>query len=226
MYFYDYSYVLVIIAMLIVGYAQFKVNSTFSKFSQLESERRIEGRQAAAYILQQAGIQDVRIEHVRGNLTDHYDPRSKVLRLSDATYNQTSVAAVAVAAHECGHAIQHAQNYSFLSLRSLLAPVVQIGSSVAMPMILIGLILQITGLINIGIIAFASVLLFQVITLPVEFDASKRAMVMLQQTGIFTDMELPIARKVLNAAAFTYIAATISTALQLTRFILMSRRRR
>lgn len=224
--FFDSTYVLVLIAMVIVGYAQYRVSSTFNKYNALETQRKITGRQAAEYILQQAGINNVRVEAIHGKLTDHYDPRNKVLRLSEATYNQTSVAAVAVAAHECGHAIQDAKNYNFLKLRSALAPVVQIGSSIAMPMILIGLILQMTGLTNFGLIAFSTVLIFQLVTLPVEFDASKRAIQILDNTGIFYDEELPAARKVLNAAAFTYIAASISTALQILRFFLLSRRRR
>lgn len=224
--FFDSTYFLVLIAMAIVGFAQYKVNSTFNKYSHLETERRITGQQAAEYILQQAGIHNVRVEGVRGNLTDHYDPRNKVLRLSEATFNQTSVAAVAVAAHEVGHAIQDAENYAFLKVRSFLAPVVQLGSSIAMPMILIGLVLQMTGLINFGILAFSTVLIFQLITLPVEFNASSRALNILEDVNILNAQELPAGRKVLNAAAFTYIAASISTALQILRFVLISRRRR
>lgn len=223
---FDSTYILVIIGMLVVMYAQSRVKSTFNKYDQLETERRITGKEAAEYILKEAGITNVRVEKVNGQLTDHYDPRNKVLRLSDATYNRTSVAAVAVAAHECGHAVQDQQDYSFLKVRSAIAPVVQIGSQIAMPLIFIGILLQFSGLINLGIIAFALVLVFQIVTLPVEFDASKRALAVLGNTGVFVTEEVPAAKKVLNAAAFTYIAATLSTALQLLRFILISNNRR
>lgn len=226
MLFFDNTYLLVILAMAIVGYAQYRVQSAFSKYSQLESQRRITGKEAAMQILQATGISNVKLEKVAGNLTDHYDPRSKTLRLSDATYNETSVAAVAVAAHEVGHAIQDDKGYTFLKVRSAIAPIVQIGSQIAVPLIFIGLLLSIGGLINLGIIAFSLVLVFQLVTLPVEFDASKRALAVLESSGIIMEDELPAARKVLNAAAFTYIAASISTALQLLRFVLLSNRRR
>jgi hypothetical protein len=222
----DWTYILVLIGMGIVMFAQNRVQSTFNKYDQLDTEKRITGKQAAEHILQTAGISNVKVEQVRGRLTDHYDPRNKVLRLSEATYNQTSVAAVAVAAHEVGHAIQDQKDYAFLKVRSEIAPVVQIGSSIAMPLILIGLLFQFTGLVNIGILAFGLVVVFQLVTLPVEFDASKRALAILGDTGVFVQEEVPAAKKVLDAAAFTYIAATLSTALQLIRLILISNRRR
>lgn len=222
----DWTYILVLIGMGIVMFAQNRVQSTFNKYDQLDTEKRITGKQAAEHILQTAGISNVKVEQVRGRLTDHYDPRNKVLRLSEATYNQTSVAAVAVAAHEVGHAIQDQKDYAFLKVRSAIAPVVQIGSSIAMPLILIGLLFQLTGLVNIGILAFGLVVVFQLVTLPVEFDASKRALAILGDTGVFVQEEVPAAKKVLDAAAFTYIAATLSTALQLIRLILISNRRR
>lgn len=222
----DWTYILVLIGMGIVMFAQNRVQSTFNKYDQLDTEKRITGKQAAEHILQTAGISNVKVEQVRGRLTDHYDPRNKVLRLSEATYDQTSVAAVAVAAHEVGHAIQDQKDYAFLRVRSAIAPVVQIGSSIAMPLILIGLLFQFTGLVNIGILAFGLVVVFQLVTLPVEFDASKRALAILGDTGIFVQEEVPAAKKVLDAAAFTYIAATLSTALQLIRLILISNRRR
>ncbi|MGX7092876.1 zinc metallopeptidase [Hutsoniella sourekii] len=222
--FYDSTYILVLIGMAIVMFAQHRVQSTFNKYQELETEKRITGRQAAEWILQQASIPDVQVEHVPGQLTDHYDPANKVLRLSDATYDSQSVAAVAVAAHECGHAVQDAKDYHFLRFRTALVPVVNIGSSLAMPLILIGLLMSWAGLIKIGTIAFSLVLLFQLVTLPVEFDASKRALAVLEQGGLFTASELPAAKKVLSAAAFTYIAASLSTALQLLRFIILSRR--
>ena len=226
MFYMDWTYILVLIGMGIVMFAQNRVQSTFNKYDQLETEKRITGKQAAERILQTAGISNVKVEQVRGRLTDHYDPRNKVLRLSEATYSQTSVAAVAVAAHEVGHAIQDQKEYAFLKVRSAIAPVVQIGSSIAMPLILIGLLFQFTGLVNIGILAFGLVVVFQLVTLPVEFDASKRALAILGDTGIFVNEEVPAAKKVLDAAAFTYIAATLSTALQLIRLILISNRRR
>ncbi|MRI82508.1 peptidase [Aerococcaceae bacterium DSM 109653] len=224
--YFDSTYVLVLIGMAIVMFAQHRVTSTFAQFSSVETSKRITGRQAAEAILAYSNIHDVTVEHVRGNLTDHYDPRNKVLRLSDATYDSDSIAAVAVAAHECGHAVQDAQNYHFLKVRSFLAPITQIGSTIAMPMIFLGLILSWMGLVQLGILAFSLVLVFQIVTLPVEFDASKRALAILEEGGFILANETPSAKKVLNAAAFTYIAATLSTALQLLRLILISNRRR
>lgn len=226
MFYFDSTYLLVLIGMGIVMFAQYRVKSTFEKYQELKTRNQITGRKAAEFILQQSNIHDVRVDHVPGNLTDHYDPRNKVLRLSDATINSTSVAAVAVAAHECGHAVQDAEGYAFLKLRNAIVPVVQIGSQMAMPLIIFGLILNWMGLVNIGIILFSLVLVFQLITLPVEFDASNRALQILANNGIFLAEEIPAAKSVLNAAAFTYIAATLSTALQLVRFIIMSNRRR
>ena len=226
MFYFDSTYLLVLIGMGIVMFAQYRVKSTFEKYQELETRNQITGRKAAEFILQQSNIHDVRVDHVPGNLTDHYDPRNKVLRLSDATINSTSVAAVAVAAHECGHAVQDAEGYAFLKLRNAIVPVVQIGSQMAMPLIIFGVILNWMGLVNIGIILFSLVLVFQLITLPVEFDASNRALQILANNGIFLAEEIPAAKSVLNAAAFTYIAATLSTALQLVRFIIMSNRRR
>ena len=222
---FDSTYLLVIIGMLLAGWASSRVKSSFNKYNDLETEKRIAGKDAAQLILQGAGIHNVRVEPIRGQLTDHYDPQNKVLRLSEATYASTSVAAVAVAAHECGHAVQDAQNYGFLRLRAALVPVVNIGSQAAMPLIFIGLLMQWMGLVKLGIFAFTLVLLFQIVTLPVEFDASKRALQILEGQGVFSMAELPGARKVLRAAAFTYVAAAISTALQLFRLILISRRR-
>ena len=225
MFYYDSTYLLVLIGMVIVMFAQYRVKSTFAKYQELETRNHINGRKAAEFILQQSNIHDVRVDHVPGDLTDHYDPKSKVLRLSDATINSTSVAAVAVAAHECGHAVQDAEGYAFLRLRNAIVPVVQIGSQLAMPLIIFGLILNFMGLVNLGILLFSLVLIFQLITLPVEFDASKRALNILSTNGIFLADEIPSAKSVLNAAAFTYIAATLSTALQLLRFIILSNRR-
>lgn len=219
---FDATYFLVLIAMAIVGWAQFKVKSTFNKYDQLMTEHQVTGRQAAEYILQQSGITNVRVEPVAGHLTDHYDPRNKVLRLSESTYQNTSVSAVAVAAHECGHALQDAQDYKFMRVRAALVPVVNLGSTIAMPLILIGFLMQIAGLIQLGILAFSLVLLFQLVTLPVEFDASRRAIEILGQGHIFTEAEVQPARKVLRAAGFTYVAASLSTLFQIVRFILLS----
>ena len=221
---FDATYFLVLIAMAIVGWAQFKVKSTFNKYDQLMTEHQVTGRQAAEFILQQSGITNVRVEPVAGHLTDHYDPRNKVLRLSEATYQNTSVSAVAVAAHECGHALQDAQDYKFMRVRAALVPVVNLGSTIAMPLILIGFLMQIAGLIQLGILAFSLVLLFQLVTLPVEFDASRRAIEILGQGHIFTEAEVQPARKVLRAAGFTYVAASLSTLFQIVRFILLSNR--
>ncbi len=223
-YAYDSTYILILIAMGISMIAQHWVRSTFNKYSQLQSKRNITGKQAAEIILQANNIQDVRVEHVSGFLTDHYDPTNKVLRLSDATYDRTSISAVAVAAHECGHALQDAADYHFMRLRAGLVPIVNFTSRLSMPLILFGLILGYTGLINMGILAFGMVLVFQLVTLPVEFNASNRALQILDGT-ILTADEISPAKKVLRAAAFTYIAAALGTALQLLRFILISRRR-
>lgn len=222
---YDATIILVIIGSAIVMFAQYKVQSTFGKYNEVESERGVNGAQVARHILDSSGLQDVPVERVQGNLTDHYDPRSNVLRLSESTYNVPSIAAIAVAAHEAGHAIQDKEGYAFLKLRSAIAPVVQIGSSLAVPMMLLGWVLNIFSLVNLGIIAFGLVLIFQIVTLPVEFNASSRALNILESHQIVTASELPAAKKVLNAAAFTYLAATLNSALTLLRFILMSRRR-
>ena len=224
--YFDSTYILVLLGMALAMFAQHRVKSTFEKYQELDTQNQVRGKQAAEFILQQSQINNVPVEHVPGQLTDHYDPRSKTLRLSDATYDSTSVAAVAVAAHECGHALQDAQGYSFLKFRNTIVPVVQIGSSMAMPLIMLGLIMGWAKLLNLGIILFSLALVFQLVTLPVEFDASKRALAILEDNRIFTQAELPVAKEVLQAAAFTYVAATISTALQLLRFILLANNRR
>ncbi|MGO4938097.1 zinc metallopeptidase [Fundicoccus sp. Sow4_H7] len=223
--YYDSTIFLVLIGSAIVMFAQYKVQSTFNRYNQLDSRSGMTGKEVARRILDTAGLHDVVVEQVAGNLTDHYDPRNKILRLSQATYNVSSIAAIAVAAHETGHAIQDKEGYAFLRFRSLIAPVVQIGSSLAVPMMLLGLLLNIFSLVNLGIFAFGLVLIFQIITLPVEFNASSRAIAIIDNQQIITDEEKPAAKKVLNAAAFTYIAATLNSALTLLRFILMSRRR-
>ena len=194
MYFYDWTYFLVIIGAIICMIASARVNSTFKKYSKYRSMTGMTGAQAAERILNYAGIYDVTIQHVSGNLTDHYNPKQKTLNLSDPVYNSTSVAAIGVAAHECGHAIQHQQEYAPLSIRSAIVPVANIGSQLAWPLILIGLFISSnTGVffINLGIIAFSFAVIFQLVTLPVEFNASGRALRILGDTGILAESELP-----------------------------------
>lgn len=227
--FYDPTYILVMIGVVICLLASAKMNSTFSKYSRVRSHSGMTGKEAAEALLHREGIYDVRVEYVAGNLTDHYDPRSKVLRLSDATYQQTSVAAIGVAAHECGHAIQHARGYAPLSIRSALVPVANFGSSIAWPLIIIGLIMnsQTSQLfLNFGVIAFSMAVLFQIVTLPVELNASRRALKILGNTGMLYPDEVRETRKVLTAAALTYIAGAASAILQLLRLIMISNSRR
>lgn len=219
--FYDSTYILVIIGAIISAIASWNVNSTFKKYSKVRNSRNITGRQAAEMILQSAGIYDVTIERISGNLTDHYSPNEKVLRLSDSVYNATSVAALGVAAHECGHAIQHQVDYGPLTLRSISVPVARFGSWLSWPLILLGIILGRMPMAELGIILFIGVVLFQLITLPVEFDASKRAIKILDGNGILGGEELTGAKKVLSAAAMTYVAALFTSILQLLRLVLI-----
>ncbi|MGN1267450.1 MAG: zinc metallopeptidase [Dorea sp.] len=227
--YWDSTYILVLIGVVICMAASAKMNSTFNKYSRVRNHMGITGRETAEQVLHRAGIYDVRVEHVSGNLTDHYDPRNKVLRLSDATYNSTSVAAMGVAAHECGHAIQHATSYAPLKFRSAFVPVANFGSQIAWPLIVIGLIFNSnmsTLLINLGILAFSMAVLFQIITLPVEFNASNRAVRALASTGMLYEEEIRSTRKVLTAAALTYVAGAASAILQLLRLVLIANRRR
>ena len=219
--YFDPTYVLVLIGALISMVASINVNSTYRRFSTVMSMRGVRAEEAAQCILHDAGIYDVRIERIRGELTDHYSPSEKVLRLSDAVYGSTSVAAIGVAAHECGHAIQHKVGYVPLSLRSLSVPVANIGSKLSWPLILIGLLIGYTPLAQIGVILFLAVVLFQLITLPVEFNASYRALQVLKQDSMLSMDELSGARKVLTAAALTYVAALFSTILQLLRLVMI-----
>ncbi len=219
---FDPTYFLVLIgAVLCIG-ASMKLNSTYSKYAKVRCMSGMTGAEAAARILNSAGIHDVRIERVRGELTDHYDPKNKVLRLSDTTYGAASVAAVGVAAHECGHAVQHQQGYGPLKLRSALVPAANIGSRLGIPMILLGVLLGLNStLVQVGIWVFALAVLFQVVTLPVEFNASSRALAMMQDYGITGGQETGYCRKVLTAAALTYVAAAASSILQLLRLVLL-----
>ena len=226
MFYFDSTYVLVIIGALISAFASFRVNSAFKKYSKNFNSRGLTAQDVAGRILSYAGIYDVRIERIRGNLTDHYSPTEKVLRLSDRVYNSTSIAAIGVAAHECGHAIQHNVGYFPLKLRSLSVPVANIGSKLSWPIILIGLILGYTQLAQIGVFLFLFVVLFQLITLPVELDASRRAIKILDGYDLLADYELPGAKRVLRAAAGTYVAALFSAILQLLRLVLLTRNNR
>ena len=222
--YWDSTYFLVIIGAVICMIASARVNSTFNKYSAYRSMSGMTGAQAAERILHAAVIYDVKIRRVSGSLTDHYNPANKTLNLSDSVCNETSVAAVGVAAHECGHAIQHARGYVPLRLRSAFVPIANFGSMLAWPVIIIGLIMNSRSsmmIINIGIFLFSFAVIFQLITLPVEFDASRRAMVQLREQGILGDQELRYTRKVLSAAALTYVASAAAAILQLLRVIIL-----
>lgn len=223
-FYFDPTYILVVIGAVICLAASAKVKSTFNRYNKVRSMSGMTGAEAAERILHSAGIYDVTVQHISGNLTDHYDPRNKTLSLSDSTYSSASVAAVGVAAHECGHAIQHQTNYAPLNLRSAIVPVANLGSTIAWPLILIGLFFTSstgTFLINLGIICFSLAVLFQLVTLPVEFNASSRAVKILESTGILGADELQGTRKVLGAAALTYVAGAASAILQLLRLIIL-----
>lgn len=221
-YYFDPTYILVIMGFVLSLAASARVRSTFDKYSRIRSISGLTGAEAAQRILYRAGIFDVQIEHVSGNLTDHYDPRKKVLRLSDSVYGSNSIAAIGVAAHECGHAIQHQHSYVPLMFRNTLVPIVNFGSAIAWPLILIGLLVtQSQTLINLGIILFSTAVVFQLVTLPVEFNASKRAIQRLGESGILYGEELNNSKKVLNAAALTYVAAAATSVLQLLRLIIL-----
>ncbi|MBQ9608513.1 MAG: zinc metallopeptidase [Lachnospiraceae bacterium] len=217
----DFTYILVIIGAVISMIASWNVNARFKKYSTVRNSRGLTSQQAAETILHGAGIYDVRIERISGNLTDHYSPSEKVLRLSDSVYNQTSVAAIGVAAHECGHAIQHQVGYGPLKLRSLSVPIANIGSKLSWPIIIAGLIMGSTGLAQVGVWLFVAVVFFQLITLPVEIDASHRAIKILDKSNMLAGEELAGSKKVLMAAALTYVAALFSTILQLLRLIMI-----
>ena len=224
--FFDPTYVLVIIAFLLTLFASFGVKATFRRYDKIRSSRGITGSMAARRILDANGLQHIRIERVSGNLTDHYSPKENVIRLSDSTYNSDSVAAIGVAAHECGHAVQYKVGYAPIKIRNSIVPIVNIGSSLSMPLFIIGLIFQLTNLAYIGALLFGLVLVFQVITLPVEINASRRAMKTLDGMMLLEGDELSGARKTLTAAAMTYVASAASTALQLLRLLLILNNRR
>ncbi len=220
------TYFLLIIAMLFAGWAQVNVQSTFKKYSKVKNNAGITGRDAARIILDTNGLNNVRIETVAGNLTDHYDPKANVIRLSQGVYDSTSAAAIGVAAHEAGHAVQHAVGYFPIRVRTAIIPLCQIGSNLAWPLILIGLLLQIADLAMLGVILFSTATLFQLVTLPCEFNASSRAMSALRSFGRLSDEDLGSARKTLTAAALTYVAALAVSVLNLLRMLSLVNRRR
>lgn len=222
-FYYDWTMILVIPGLLLGLYAQFKVKSTFARYSRVRTKSGLTAEAAARMLLSRGGSTNVTISRVNGSLTDHYDPSSKTLRLSDSVYGSDSVAAVGVAAHECGHALQEHDGYGLLKLRSALVPVVNIGSSLYLPIFMAGLLFSWEPLQMVGILCFGLTLLFSLVTLPVEINASKRALGMLD--GVLEAEELRGARAVLSAAALTYLASVISSALQLLRLILISRSR-
>lgn len=228
-YYYDWTYLLVLIGVVICMAASGRVNSVFSRYSRVRSHSGMTGQEAAERILRRNGIYDVQVIHIPGNLTDHYNPGKKTLGLSDTVYNSSSVAAIGVAAHECGHAVQHAAGYAPLSIRGALVPVANFGSALSWPLILIGLLMnsQMSGLlINLGILLFSAAVLFQIVTLPVEFNASSRAVRVLESSGMLYPEEVGDVKKVLRAAALTYVAGAASMILQFLRLIIIGGRRR
>ena len=229
MYYYDWSYMLLLPAIIFTMYAQFKVQGNFKKYSNVRAMRGLTGAQAARRMLDAAGLHDVAIEPIRGSLTDHYDPRAQVLRLSQTVYGVNSVAAVSVACHEAGHAIQHAEEYTPLLMRNNIVPLVNFASQLSWPLIVFGIILGASSgigdmLFMIGVIAFLAVILFHAITLPVEFNASSRAMAQMESLGIIMDDEKRGARKVLSAAAMTYVASLAMAIMNLIRILALRNR--
>jgi len=224
---FDWTYLVIVLPCLILSiWASTRVNSTFKKYSEQHSVRRITGAQAAERVLQMHGIGNVRVERVSGNLTDHFDPRTNVIRLSDSVYGSTSTAAIGVACHEAGHAVQYAQSYAPIKIRAAIIPITNFGSKLAMPLILLGILLTSFGyysytLVYLGIACFSLSLVFQLITLPVEFNASRRAILAIEQADLLTEQELKGARKTLSAAAMTYVAATAVSLAQLLRLLLL-----
>lgn len=220
---FDWTYLMVLAGAVLSMIASAKVNSTFQRYAKVRSMSGMTGAQVARKILDRNGLTNIPVEHVSGNLSDHYDPSAKVLRLSDSTYNSVSVAAIGVAAHECGHAIQHKEGYGPLKLRTAIVPAANIGSRLGVPIILLGLFFGGGGsfLVNLGIWVFSLAVLFQIVTLPVEFNASNRALVMLEDYGVLGLNEKRKAKSVLSAAAMTYVAAAASSILQLLRLIIL-----
>lgn len=223
--YFDPTMILAFLGLILTMIASAKVKSTFAKYDRVRSMAGLTGAEAAERVLHTAGIYDVQIRHVRGNLTDHYDPRNKTLNLSDSTYASRSIAAVCVAAHECGHAVQDQKHYGPLVLRATLVPAANIGSQLSWPIFFLGILMSMQPLMMAGIVLFSLAVLFQLVTLPVEFNASSRALQVLENTGMLGSQEMTGARKVLRAAAMTYVAALASSMLQLLRLILLARGR-
>jgi Zn-dependent membrane protease YugP len=220
-FFWDPTFLLLIPAVILAIWANSRVKSTYKKYDQVVTQKRITGADVARDLLSRRGIHDVSIEEVEGKLSDHYDPRRRTLRLSSDIYRGASVAAVGIAAHEVGHAIQHNEGYAPMRIRGSLVPVANIGSTLAFPLFLFGFFFQAAGLMDLGILFYTGAVLFQVITLPVEYNASGRAMAILESGGYLVGTEPAQARKVLNAAALTYVAATAMAAVQLLRLIVL-----
>ncbi|MBQ8789379.1 MAG: zinc metallopeptidase [Oscillospiraceae bacterium] len=219
---FDIYYLILIVPALLFGlWAQSQVNTNFQKYSKIGTMRGMTGAQAAEYILQQNGIYDVEVRHISGHLSDNFNPKNKTINLSDSVYNSTSIAAIGVAAHEAGHAVQHAVNYKPIRIREMIIPVTQIGSWLYLPIIFVGFLFSSQYLVNLGIILFSTLAVFQLVTLPVEFNASDRAITTLAQSGILYGEEIDGAKKVLKAAALTYVAALVSSLAQLLRLIIL-----
>ncbi|MDD6146317.1 MAG: zinc metallopeptidase [Oscillospiraceae bacterium] len=227
MIFYDYYYLILVVPAIIISLlAQYNVKKTYADMSRVQNKKRLSGAQAAYQVLRHYGINNVSIEQVSGKLSDHYDPRSNVIRLSSEVYSGTSVAAVGIACHEAGHAAQHAENYVPIKVRNAVLPVANIGSSAGIFLAIFGYILGFPLLTNIGILLFAAVVVFQLVTLPIEFNASRRAMSVIAETGMLYEEELPAAKKVLRAAAMTYVASLLVSIASLLRLLLRTRNRR
>lgn len=220
-FFFDPTFLVLIPAVVLSIWAQARIKSAFGRYSQVRARRGVTARDAARTILDSNGLTNVPVERVQGALTDHYDPRSKVLRLSDNVYESPSIAAIGVAAHEAGHAIQDARGYAPLKLRNAFVPVASLGSSFALPLFFIGFLFANPTMMNVGILFFVAVLLFHLVTFPVELDASRRALSILSSSGLLATDEIGGAKAVLNAAALTYVAATLMSALQLVRLFLL-----
>ena len=222
LFYYDYTYWMMLLPVLLITiYAQAKVSSNFNKYSRITNRRYLTGAQAAEAVLRQHGIYDVRIERVAGKLTDHYDPRTNVIRLSSSVYDSPTIAAVGVATHEAGHAVQYAVGYGPIRLRSALIPVTQVGSQFGIVLLFLGIILSFEPLFLVGIVLFGATTVFQLVTLPVEYNASHRAIETIESGHLLDDEELVGAKKVLSAAALTYVAALLTSVVQLLRFILL-----
>ncbi|HAN20558.1 MAG: hypothetical protein A2Y15_01025 [Clostridiales bacterium GWF2_36_10] len=225
--FFDPAYLLYMAPVLLLSlWAQFRVSSSFKKYSKVASQKGMTGREAARLILDQNGLSDVSVNQIGGNLTDHFDPRNNTISLSAPVYDSTSIAAIGIAAHEAGHAVQHKTGYAFIKLRMAIIPITSVGSKIAIPLIFIGIWLQMLQLFWIGIIAFGTVALFQLVTLPVEFNASHRAIAILKSNQTLDQNELKGAKRVLSAAALTYVAALLTAIVQLLYFISRANRRR